>query len=100
MINIIGYTVVIGAAVCFLFLLYYMVKATTDDSDKYKYLKDMVEIIFANQKSPEELDPKVIGNRDAVLLNLEPFEEECPACEASVTQIDRNCPVCGLKLMD
>ncbi|HEY0828000.1 MAG TPA: hypothetical protein VGE40_07895 [Bacilli bacterium] len=97
MINMIGYSVVVGAAVCFLFLLYYLVKATTDDSDKYNYLKDIVEIVFANQKSPEGQDAKV---NSATVLGVEPFEEECPACEAPVTQNDRNCPVCGLKLMD
>ena len=98
LLDFIGYSLVIGFCLAFLFLLYYLVKATTDDSEKYRFLRDFVEILFMNQRPQDNPDPDT--DKSAFHMDKEPFEDECPACSGVVTHKDRYCPSCGLKVMD
>lgn len=83
--------------------MFLIVKLSSDDSGKYKVLKDMVETLF---ETPAHLRPgaaaKSDDNKEAAAQSaaaLEPFVEACPACGDTVTEAHKDCPSCGLRLL-
>jgi hypothetical protein len=85
--------------------MFMFVRIASDDSDKYKDLKEMVETIFGTPAHlrPSSNDASVSPKgksfaRDIAAPNLAPFSEPCPACSETVTERDSSCPSCGLQL--
>jgi hypothetical protein len=83
--------------------MFFIIKLSSDDSGKYKALKDMVETLFETpahlRSSPadkSDADSKEAAAQSAAAL--EPFVEECPACGGIVTEAHKECPSCGLRL--
>ncbi|UVI30851.1 zinc ribbon domain-containing protein [Paenibacillus spongiae] len=80
----------------------FVIKLTTDDSDKHKQIKEFVETLFGtpahlrqgggSEESGKDLD--TVKARSSA----EPFHEPCPACDTTVTHDDIHCPSCGLRL--
>ncbi|WP_138754897.1 hypothetical protein [Paenibacillus sinopodophylli] len=98
-------TVVILIAGGFLTGMFMFVRMASDDSDRYKNLKEMVETIFG---TPAHLRPSTdssstgTGDKDKDKPNvaeLSPFSEPCPACSETITERDLTCPSCGLRLL-
>jgi hypothetical protein len=85
--------------------MFLIVKLSSDDSGKYKVLKDMVETLFETPAhlragSPAKSDGAA-DNKEAAAQSaaaLEPFVEACPACGDTVTETHNECPSCGLRL--
>ncbi|PWV90646.1 hypothetical protein DFQ01_14029 [Paenibacillus cellulosilyticus] len=83
--------------------MFLIIKLSSDDSGKYKVIKDMVETLFETpahlRSSPaakSEADNKEAAAQSAAAL--EPFVEACPACGDTVTESHKECPSCGLRL--
>ncbi|EFM10361.1 hypothetical protein PaecuDRAFT_2797 [Paenibacillus curdlanolyticus YK9] len=84
--------------------MFLIVKLSTDDSDKFKDLKEMVETIFGtpahlrsgNANAQEDASKDSAAQSAAA---LEAFSEPCPACGETVTEQHRDCPSCGLRLL-
>lgn len=96
-------TVVLLIAGGFLAGMFMFVRIASDDSGKYKDIKEMVETIFgtpahlrpsADETSKNRHDPNKLGAAAAL-----PFSEPCPACSVTVTEQDETCPSCGLQLL-
>ncbi|WP_127530897.1 hypothetical protein [Paenibacillus kobensis] len=85
--------------------MFLFVKLTTDDSDRFKELKEMVETIFgtpAHLRSSPPPDKSADGLKETAAQSaaaLEAFAEPCPACSETVTEQHQNCPSCGLRLL-
>lgn len=80
--------------------MFLFIRISTDDSDKFKDLKDMVEALFS---TPAHLRPSetAASKEEAPIapsVKLA-FSEPCPACEQTVTEQDAECPSCGLRLL-
>lgn len=87
--------------------MFMFVRIASDDSDKYKDLKEMVETIFgtpAHLRPQSQSDDSSISQKgkdsakEIAPGNLAPFSEPCPACSETVTERDSSCPSCGLQL--
>lgn len=83
--------------------MFLIIKLSSDESDKYKYLKDMVETLFetpahlrSGSAPKNDADNKEAAAQSAAAL--EPFVETCPACGDTVTEAHQECPSCGLRL--
>ncbi|MBW7476007.1 hypothetical protein K0T92_14770 [Paenibacillus oenotherae] len=91
-------------AVSLLGAMIYIIRLTTDDSDKHSDLKMFIETLFT---TPEHLRQ---GNADTDSGKHDsqherppsaktPFSEPCPACQETVTHENTECPSCGLRLL-
>ncbi|MGO4547682.1 hypothetical protein AB4Z29_23105 [Paenibacillus sp. 2TAB23] len=96
-------TIVLLIAGGFLAGMFMFIRIASDDSDKYKDLKEMVETIFGtpahlrpsvDDADKNRHDPDKLGSAAAP-----PFSEPCPACSETVTEQDATCPSCGLQLL-
>lgn len=83
--------------------MFMFVRIASDDSDRYKELKEMVETIFG---TPAHLRPHSEDNsaKDGAKSERRAgaaaaFSEPCPACSETVTERDSICPSCGLQLL-
>ncbi|HTG67974.1 MAG TPA: zinc ribbon domain-containing protein [Candidatus Udaeobacter sp.] len=84
--------------------MFMFVRLASDDSDRYRDLKEIVETLFgtpAHLRQPSEQisakgDGKSEGGSSA---SAAPFSEPCPACNETVTERDSVCPSCGLRLL-
>jgi hypothetical protein len=79
------------------------IRIASDDSDRYKELKEMVETIFG---TPAHLRPHLDDNpakngpkSERSSAASAAFSEPCPACSETVTERDSICPSCGLQLL-
>jgi len=85
----------------------FVIKLTTDtdDSEKHKQLREFIEALFgtpahlrqggAAEESGKDSD--AVKGRSST-AKADPFQEPCPACDATVTHEDADCPSCGLRL--
>ncbi|MFX3633256.1 MAG: hypothetical protein ACE3L7_15330 [Candidatus Pristimantibacillus sp.] len=80
--------------------MFLFIRISTDDSEKYNDLKAMVEALFS---TPAHLRPSEAAatkeEARASSSTLQSFSEPCPACEQTVTELDSECPSCGLRLL-
>ena len=97
--------IVLAAAGALLGGMFLFVRAASDDSGKYKELKEIVETLFA---TPAHLRPGDDADRGGAAGAAEagsparssaPFSEPCPACGETVTERDAACPSCDLRLL-
>lgn len=86
--------------------MFFMIKLTNDDSEKYKELKEMVETLFGTpahlRPSPPPADSDAVNGKEAAAQSAaaqESFAEPCPACGETVTELHKECPSCGLRLL-
>jgi len=100
-------TIVLVIAFALLTGMFIFIRIVSDDSDKYKDIKEMVETIFG---TPAHLRPSPYGQASSskeskgALVNdaaaaKAPFSETCPACDEIVTEQNSVCPSCGLQLL-
>ncbi|MCU6713166.1 hypothetical protein M6D81_31155 [Paenibacillus sp. J5C_2022] len=100
----------IGATVVVLLLaalllgaMFFFIRIASDDSDKYKTLREMVETLFGtpahlrsgDASSDDAASSATAPSRPSTL----PFREPCPACNTEVTERDAECPSCQLRLL-
>lgn len=95
--------IVLAAAGALLGGMFLFVRAASDDSGKYKELKEIVETLFA---TPAHLRPgddadrgSAAGAGSPARTASAPYTEPCPACGATVTERDSSCPSCDLRLL-
>ncbi|MGM0882230.1 MAG: hypothetical protein ACQEXQ_14470 [Bacillota bacterium] len=86
--------------------MFMFVRIASDDSDRHKELKEMVETLFGtpahlrqhaephSNKDPAESTGPAVSAAAAA-----PFSEPCPACSETITERDIECPSCGLRLL-
>lgn len=100
-------SVVLLLAAVLLGIMILFIRAASDDSDRYKMLREMVETIFGtpahlrdgsgqdnnNVKLQESDSPADASKRPPA------FREPCPACGTEVTEKDAACPSCELRLL-
>ncbi|GKU77961.1 zinc ribbon domain-containing protein [Paenibacillus sp. L3-i20] len=93
--------------------MFLFIRVSTDDSDKYKVIREMVETIFGTpahlragqDPNPDDASASQSGSSGAKsgtssnVQQLQPFREQCPACGEEVTEQDINCPACELRLL-
>lgn len=99
-------TIVLVIAFALLAGMFMFIRIVTDDSDKFKNMKEMVETIFGTpahlRPNPEQSSAIKEGKgeliHDAAAAKA-PFSEPCPACDEIVTERDSVCPSCGLQLL-
>src|SRR3569832_2336400 len=77
--------------------MFLLIKLSTDESDKYKDLKEMVETLFgtpAHLRSSNANTKEDASKESAVqsAATMEAFAEPCPACGETVTEQHRDCP--------
>ncbi|WP_042168184.1 hypothetical protein [Paenibacillus gorillae] len=100
MFNIGATLIVLLFAALLLGAMFFFIRISTDDSDKYKEWKEMVESLFG---TPAFLRPgagEQPGNAEAAAAaSAQPFTEQCPACGETVTEQNTDCPSCGLRLL-
>ncbi|MBH5318690.1 zinc ribbon domain-containing protein [Paenibacillus sp. GSMTC-2017] len=98
-------TFVLLLAVILVGAMFLFIRVSTDDSDKYKQFRDVVETIFG---TPAHLRPgqdpgsksESSSTSEAVTASkLQTFQEPCPACGEEVTERDIVCPACELRLL-
>lgn len=98
--DIVGYSIVGVIAAAILITMFLLIKATTDQSDKHSYMKEIVEALFGTPAHLRQGQPEEKKTDAASAAHpTEAFEEECPACQAKVTHQDADCPACGLRLL-
>ena len=96
--------IVLIAAGALLAGMFLFVKIASDDSDRYKELKEMVETLFGTpahlrQQSGDPSGKDEAISKDGQPASTAPFSEPCPACGETVTERDSICPSCGLQLL-
>jgi hypothetical protein len=84
--------------------MFMFIRIASDDSDRYKVLKEMVETLFGTpahlKQQPEEGSAKDKANSEkSEAPAIAAFSEPCPACSEKVTERDPVCPSCGLQLL-
>ncbi|OBZ11168.1 zinc ribbon domain-containing protein [Bacillus sp. FJAT-26390] len=84
--------------------MFMFIRIASDDSDRYKVLKEMVETLFGTpahlRQQPENNADKAIVKTDkSAEAAIAAFSEPCPACSETVTERDSTCPSCGLQLL-
>ncbi|CAM4094221.1 zinc ribbon domain-containing protein [Paenibacillus alkaliterrae] len=85
--------------------MFLFVRIASDDSDRYKELKEIVETLFGTPahllQQPEGSagDDSAKSGTAAAAATVSPFSEPCPACGETVTERDSFCPSCGLRLL-
>ncbi|WP_028612730.1 hypothetical protein [Paenibacillus harenae] len=85
--------------------MFMFVRIATDDSDRYKELKEIVETLFGTpahlKRQPEENAGSTPAKSQSAASSgtVSPFSEPCPACGITVTERDSDCPACGLRLL-
>ncbi|MFD0589536.1 zinc ribbon domain-containing protein [Paenibacillus sp. GCM10027627] len=103
-------TLVLLLAGALLGAMFLFIKISTDDSDKHKILKEMVEALFntpAHLRSGQDTsgsgnseDPVSPGALEFNGKTSSPaFVEPCPACGHEVNERDNVCPSCELRLL-
>ncbi|MFD0959779.1 hypothetical protein [Paenibacillus chungangensis] len=95
-------TVVLLLAGLLLGAMFLFIRVASDDSDKYKTLREMVETLFgtpAHLRSGDTASEDASPSSDASLRSLPQFSEPCPACGTEVTERDVECPACQLRLL-
>jgi hypothetical protein len=86
--------------------MFMFVRIASDDSDKFKELKEMVETLFGTPAHLRQNAEPPTNNKSAAATGAAvsaaaavPFSEPCPACNKTVTERDTECPSCGLRLL-
>lgn len=96
-------TVVLLLAGLLLGAMFLFIRVASDDSDKYKTLREMVETLFgtpAHLRSGDTASDDASPSSDTPLRSTLPqFREPCPACGTEVTERDAECPSCQLRLL-
>lgn len=82
--------------------MFMFVRIASDDSDRYKELKEMVETLFGTpahlRQQPEAAEGEEAAASPASTATIIPFSEPCPACGETVTEQHTVCPSCELRL--
>lgn len=85
--------------------LFFMIRMMTDDSDKYKQIKDFAQALLGppapSRPGGEESKDEIAagGARIRPAGGGEAFSEPCPGCGTTVTEEHVDCPSCGLRLL-
>ncbi|GFN31567.1 hypothetical protein [Paenibacillus xylaniclasticus] len=85
--------------------MFLFVKLSTDDSERFKEFKEMIETIFGTpahlrpSPPPDSSTANTQAGAAQSAASLEPFSEACPACGETVTEQHPSCPSCGLRLL-
>ncbi|MUT65991.1 hypothetical protein [Paenibacillus sp. NEAU-GSW1] len=102
-VNITGTLIAVTICILLLVAMFLFIRVSTDESEKYKDLKEMIETLFG---TPAHLRPDTELNRRndeaaaaAAPRDASPFSEPCPACGHTVSEQHAECPSCGLRLM-
>lgn len=96
--------IVLLLAALLLGAMFFFIRIASDDSNKYKTLREMVETLFG---TPAHLRSGDASSEDASssaaapsrFSTLPAFREPCPACGTEVTERDAECPSCQLRLL-
>jgi len=108
-VGVIGYTLSIGGVLLLVGGMLFVVRLMSDDSERFKDLKEMVETLMG---TPAHLRPSPPEENDAARQAAAaseaspagraatPFEDACPACREPVDQTHVFCPLCELRLQD
>ncbi|CAH1217800.1 hypothetical protein PAECIP111893_04310 [Paenibacillus plantiphilus] len=97
--------IVLLFAVALVGAMIYIIRLTTDDSDKHSQLKAFVEALFNSpnhlhqQGSDDNEKDASAQAKQLHALSKTPFSEPCPACLETVTHEHAECPSCGLRLL-
>ncbi|MBD2872895.1 hypothetical protein [Paenibacillus arenilitoris] len=96
--------VVLLAAGTLLGVMFLFVRIASDDSDRYKELKEVVETLFGTpahlRRNPDDRPDSATARSEAAASSgVAPFSEPCPACGETVTERHPECPSCGLRLL-
>lgn len=92
-------------AVALVGAMIYIIRLTTDDSDKHSQLKAFVEALFSTpshlHQGDSDANEKASSEKAKRLhtISKTPFSEPCPACQETVTHEHAECPSCGLRLL-
>lgn len=94
--------IVLAVAAAIVGGIFFMIRLMSDDSDKYKQIKEFAEALLGSSSgraggadaSAEAASPPPASWAAAG----EAFSEPCPACGATVTHEHAECPSCGLRL--
>jgi hypothetical protein len=102
-----GYGITLTVLLVILVGMFVIVRAMSDDSGRFGEVKEMMEAMF---HTPSFLRPgngeAGSGSRNsqeemaAARTVHDPFEDQCPACLERVTHEHKECPSCGLRLLD
>ncbi|SDW67816.1 hypothetical protein [Paenibacillus sp. CF384] len=103
MMNVFATSIVLLLAGGLVAAMVFMIRLSTDDSDKHPEIKQFVTALFGGAASPVQADPAASGQQESAAardaLSEEPFTEPCPACGDPVTHQHVECPSCGLRLI-
>jgi hypothetical protein len=82
--------------------MFFLIRLTTDDSDKHRELKAFVNALFggmpSGQADGQHSEGRAASRERRDVPEEERFSEPCPACGETVTHEHDECPSCGLRL--
>jgi predicted RNA-binding Zn-ribbon protein involved in translation (DUF1610 family) len=98
-----GYSLSIGIVLLILGGFYLVIRAISSNGETSGLMKEIMDIVSGMTRpiptDNEQAETASSGNAQ-VQDEPEPYEEACPACGETVTQQDRFCPSCGLRLIE
>jgi hypothetical protein len=100
-----GYGITLTVLLVILVGMFVIVRAMSDDSGRFVEVKQMMDSMF---HTPSFLRPGngeagsgTVHDETAAAFSVhETFEDQCPACLERVTHEHKECPSCGLRLLD